>query len=153
MLTWVSTLMFVGQAGLINFIQPEVRTGEIAQTQAGEAHLGDGTHYQQVIEGSGPRHEAVIGEGGVGLVDHHQPRCLFDHPQQRILRKQVAGGVVGIGEEDQRRLVLLDGFEQTVEIESETLRVEGDPHILHAAEGGDHDLINRVGPSYHIDII
>jgi hypothetical protein len=59
--------------------------------------------------------------------------------------EQVARGVVGVGEEDHRGLLLFDGLDHGGHVQTEIVGVQGDAGVFHAAEGGDHAVHDEAG--------
>ena len=62
----------VRQAQLVELGQPRRIAGQNAEAQPGQTLLGQGTHYQQVVVTPKPIHKTLLGEGVIGLVQHHQ---------------------------------------------------------------------------------
>ena len=129
----------VGQAQLVELIEPRGRPGEEAQPQAGEPELGQRAHDQQIRVSVELRQEAVAREGVIGLVDDHEAGRGADHALHEIAVEQVAGRIVRIGEPEQRRPMLLDRGEQGGSVDRE-IGLQRHAHVADAGGGGEHAI-------------
>ncbi len=127
----------VGQAQLVELREPLSRAAQVTQAQARQALLGDRAHDHEIRVAAQVLEQAVIGKRRVGLVHHHQAGGGLDHGLHVLAGKAVARGVVGIGQEHHRGLVLLHGPDEAIHIQGEVL-AQGHAHVGHVRVAGDH---------------
>ena len=110
----------VGRADLVELRGPGRRTGQIADAGTRQPPLGAGAHHRQVWPGCQLGQPAgTTGKGRIGLVQHHQTVGGLQDGAHVVRIEQVAGGVVRIGQEDQRRTMRLDGLQHRLAVQTE----------------------------------
>src|SRR3984893_16525625 len=108
---------FIGGAPLVELLDPLRPPGQIAEANAREAELGDRAQHDEVGELGQAPHEALAREGVVGLVQHDQPRRSADDLDDVFFRIEHTGRIVRIGNEYDRRLLLLHASQECARIE------------------------------------
>ena len=139
----------VGRADLVELRGPGRRTGQIADAGTCQPPLGAGAHHRQVRPGWQLGQPAgTIGKGRIGLVQHHQTVGGLQDGAHVVGIEQVAGGVVRIGQEDQRRAVRLDGLQHRLAVQTE-VRPQRHRHETDAGQARTHLVHHERGRRRH----
>ena len=73
----------------------------------------------------------------IGLIYYHQARSSIKNFNDRGVVKKIARGIVRVGQEDQRWLMLLDGSEHFIQIKGEIV-FQQHSCITHTCESRNH---------------
>ena len=102
----------VGWTDPVQRFGPGWLRGQIAEAGTGQAPFRAGAHHRQIGPGVELRHPAgPAGKRRIGFVQHHQTVGGAQDGLHGRRVEQVAGRVVRIGQEHQRRPVCLDGLQ------------------------------------------
>ena len=106
----------VGRAQFVHLVQQGLRRQHVAQAHTGQTKFGQGAHQQHMAVGAGVAADFVqpgaAGKRLVSLIDHHQTAIgahLGNQAVHHLRVPQIGGGVVGVGQINQRGLVLGNG--------------------------------------------
>ena len=139
----------VGRADLVELRGPGRRTGQIADAGARQPPLGAGAHHRQVRPGRQLGQPAgTTGKGRIGLIQHHQTVGGLQDGAHIVRIEQVAGGIVRIGQEDQRRAVRLDGLQHRLAVQTE-IRPQRHRHKTDAGQPCTHLVHHERGRRRH----
>ena len=109
----------VRRAHLVELPDPLGRGDGITEPHAGEPQLRHGAHHHQVREFGETPHEGPAGEHVIRLVEHDEAGRGLDDPRDRVLGDQVAGRIVRVSDEGQRRTVGRNRVQEAAGIELE----------------------------------
>ncbi len=109
----------VWRTQLFDFRDPFGIAGQIAESDSGEAELGQRSQHEQVRPIAQMRHPGVLRERQIGLVDDDEPGRRAQHRLDRSAVEQVAGRIVRIRRRTHRGLVFGDRSQYRVRVERE----------------------------------
>ena len=139
----------VREAELVQLTDPgRVRHRE-PETKTGEPKFRQGPHHQKVGKLPQAMQKRLVCKWLIGLVHHHQPRRGGDHRLDVLGREKIAGGIVGVGQERERRLVSFDCRQHRVAIEVEAVGTQRHGHELPAQRGAEHAVHDEGGLRGH----
>ena len=139
----------VGRTDLVELRSPGRRTGQIADAGTCQPPLGAGAHHRQVRPGWQLGQPAgTAGKRCISLVQHHQTVGGLQDGAHVVRIEQVAGGIVRIGQEDQRRAVRLDGLKHRLTVQTE-VGPQRDRHKTDASQPRAHLVHHERGRRRH----